>query len=628
MTTPFKTAVDSFLGTYERMENMKRRKAMDAKEEQRYKDEIAYRDKKDLEAKERQAILDERYKLEQEAAKSKSKMEAELHNANLRNKNLEYNQFVEKDKREGNQAAIESEMLKRKTAQEQYVKFLDSDGEIDGNEIAQVFNELGYNLPALASIEGEKLQKLIGVVQGTVDRNDPEIISALNELLSPQIKKGVGSKDNDGKVIKDKSLAGLYPGLNGGLMGELSMRTVDEMSGDESEVFAPITEGRDSNPDANVLNVNTEDAVGAIQGLMMIRDEIDQYPHKKAQLESLYVANRGDLKSLREKVSGEKDDPWENTKVIDKKLYKMKDGKVSQVDLGAGDANQLSKEQALSEMIKLQKNPALARKAQILQSSGMIDEALKAAGSGLGTNKTEEVNPGLAQFLKDQGGAASETLESYKETATTATKTLNSLALLSSVEMDKASGVFAPAKNTLSKVAQEFGVKKWANDLMGVDPGDYVRLNNVAVDVGLGMLAQIKGPPSEGERAFVMSGLFSNDKSPEQNRALIKIVKQRALHDIRKNRYIQEKGTSPQAIKQAEFEWNDTWGSAEIIKKDKNGEPVFIYSYMDKADKWARTEDANDDEAMRTRKKGWLEKTDKQKIAIWNAKYESFKGDL
>lgn len=88
--------------------------------------------------------------------------------------------------------------------------------------------------------------------------NDPRVLAAANHLLDGEINKGSPGK---------KSIVGVYPGSQSGTLAfDLAVQNEDG-----SVYQAPMTEGRDKNPDAQVKQVPLESVLNRVKGIEMGR---------------------------------------------------------------------------------------------------------------------------------------------------------------------------------------------------------------------------------------------------------------------------------------------------------------------------------------------------------------------
>ncbi|MGL4638553.1 MAG: hypothetical protein ACRCVX_02325 [Shewanella sp.] len=96
------------------------------------------------------------------------------------------------------------------------------------------------------------------------DVNNPTYLNALNQVMAPDIRRGVGETDpNTGRTVTDKRLGMILPSENGKLVFEV------EVTLDNGEKYsAPITEGRTSNPDDPVKEIPVEKFIDHIGGYM------------------------------------------------------------------------------------------------------------------------------------------------------------------------------------------------------------------------------------------------------------------------------------------------------------------------------------------------------------------------
>lgn len=96
------------------------------------------------------------------------------------------------------------------------------------------------------------------------DVNNPTYLNALNQVMAPDIKRGVGEEDPiTGRTVTDKRLGMILPSENGKLVFEVEV-TLDN----GEKYFAPVTEGRTSNPDDPVKEIPIDKFIDHVSGYM------------------------------------------------------------------------------------------------------------------------------------------------------------------------------------------------------------------------------------------------------------------------------------------------------------------------------------------------------------------------
>lgn len=105
------------------------------------------------------------------------------------------------------------------------------------------------------------------------EANDPKFIGALNTLMAPDVKRGIGDTDpKTGKTIKDKEISNVLPYPDGkGLVFEVKTTLADG-----SSYVAPITEGRSTDPTDPVKVVPIDKFLGHIDGYMRMASAFNQ----------------------------------------------------------------------------------------------------------------------------------------------------------------------------------------------------------------------------------------------------------------------------------------------------------------------------------------------------------------
>lgn len=105
------------------------------------------------------------------------------------------------------------------------------------------------------------------------EANSPRFIGALNTLMAPDVKRGIGDTDpKTGKKIKDKEISNVLPYPDGkGLVFEVKT-TLD----DGSSYVAPITEGRSTDPTDPVKVVPVDKFLGHVEGYMRMASAFNQ----------------------------------------------------------------------------------------------------------------------------------------------------------------------------------------------------------------------------------------------------------------------------------------------------------------------------------------------------------------
>jgi len=125
----------------------------------------------------------------------------------------------------------------------------------------------------------ENAQKVIDP-NDPMDANDPEAIYSMNVLFGGRVNRGEGGK---------KRIAGMYPGKQEGHV------TFDlGVTGDDNtERFQPMTKGRGTEGDDEVLETPVENLVNHVQGIRMMRNAF-RSPEGQQMASKMLAALRGD----------------------------------------------------------------------------------------------------------------------------------------------------------------------------------------------------------------------------------------------------------------------------------------------------------------------------------------------
>jgi len=125
----------------------------------------------------------------------------------------------------------------------------------------------------------ENAQKVIDP-NDPMDANDPEAIYSMNVLFGGRVNRGEGGK---------KRIAGIYPGKQEGHV------TFDlGVTGDDNtERFQPMTKGRGTEGDDEVLETPVENLVNHVQGIRMMRNAF-RSPEGQQMASKMLAALRGD----------------------------------------------------------------------------------------------------------------------------------------------------------------------------------------------------------------------------------------------------------------------------------------------------------------------------------------------
>lgn len=105
------------------------------------------------------------------------------------------------------------------------------------------------------------------------EANNPKFIGALNTLMAPDVKRGIGDTDpKTGKKVADKEISNVFPYPDGkGLVFEVKTTLADG-----SSYTAPITEGRSTDPSDPVKVVPVDQFLGHIDGYMRMASAFNQ----------------------------------------------------------------------------------------------------------------------------------------------------------------------------------------------------------------------------------------------------------------------------------------------------------------------------------------------------------------
>lgn len=179
---------------------------------------------------------------------------SQLRQQELKNKQFEYSQAQQKANDQhvvqlGN--ALEGYIAANKTPPADLLHEFFSAAHIDPNHF-------------MTKKYGQALDTAERVITGQQDPNSPESISAANLLWSPQVNKGVGAQLQNGDTVTGKKIAGIFPGPQGQTLTFDLGVNARTPKGKEYTYNAPMTQGRDGNPDVNVHQVPVEHAVANV----------------------------------------------------------------------------------------------------------------------------------------------------------------------------------------------------------------------------------------------------------------------------------------------------------------------------------------------------------------------------
>lgn len=207
------------------------------------------------------------------------------------------------------------------------------------------------------------------------DINEPKFLQSLSVLMQPDLKRGIGQKDpTTGKIVADKEIGMIVPYQGEGFVIDAKI-TLD----DGSSYFAPITEGRSTDPDDPVKVIPVSKFMDSIEGY--------------ARMASAY--NQPDLQNAVTRYSGTATKPNSSAEAT-KRQYLRELG-----DIDRDEAKELSKLD--TDPLIAQEDKDSARKAISEKYQGLR----KNTDSRYGVAPQKPIGKGSAAVNKPRGGGQS-----------------------------------------------------------------------------------------------------------------------------------------------------------------------------------------------------------------------------
>lgn len=129
------------------------------------------------------------------------------------------------------------------------------------------------------------------------DYNQPDFIAAMNVLLGPNVRQGVGEIDpNTGKEIESKRIVSILPSPDGkGFVFDVKTRLSDG-----TEYVAPITENRTTDPEDPVKVIPFDKLLENINGSMQMASAFDKSDLKNYMTANFPIGGKGASESSKE----------------------------------------------------------------------------------------------------------------------------------------------------------------------------------------------------------------------------------------------------------------------------------------------------------------------------------------
>lgn len=160
--------------------------------------------------------------------------------------------------------------------------------------VRPTLDDMGIDVNHVVSPEyGRAMDTLQGAATGKIKPGSPEVITALNTVYAPKVKKAVGKPARDGGVIRDVRIAGLVPGQESGELYAGVEVIAEREDGSTYRYEAPMTANHsaDAENDPYVKSISVRDLVKDARGRMLLHKAL------KAEIESGIMRHGGGVRT-------------------------------------------------------------------------------------------------------------------------------------------------------------------------------------------------------------------------------------------------------------------------------------------------------------------------------------------
>lgn len=391
--------------------------------------------------------------------------------------------------------------------------------EFSDDELKAVKDNKLLNMDFLLSDEvGQALETAKGVREGAIPVQSPEAAVALN-VMAPEVQKGSPGQ---------KSLRAILPAPDGdSLLFEL----------DVDGKAAPMTVGRDANPDAPLMQVPMDSVIGRVTA----------------------------VEQMRNMLSSEKGQTYLE------ELYYQMGGKKPTLPTGSSPLAKLQNErQQLLESGIPESDPRIKQ-----YDDKIVKETTKSSGVSVnvgGEKKEKEVLAETRVKRFDKLAQDAEIAYSQNEQLEIAKN------------IDVSTGGLAPLKTMASRFTAALGVDP---ETVGLDDASNAEaFSGIMSSIVLDKMAAQKGPQTDKDRAHIEKTVAGLSGSPLANKFLISSAIAVNNRKIEQQEFYEDYLDEHDTLKGANKAWREFKQSmpmvSQTVKDPGTGLPVFYYEYRER----------------------------------------------